>query len=43
MKISDALNEDGISRLASHTVKVGNVYKMTLTEINGIKPKAGDS
>lgn len=43
MKISDALNEDGISRLASHTVKVGNVYKMTMTEANGIKPKAGDS
>ena len=43
MKISDALNEDELSRLAIHTVKVGDVYEITMTEANGIKPKAGDS
>ena len=43
MNISDALNEDELSRLASHTVKVGDVYEITMTEANGIKPKAGDS
>lgn len=29
-------------RLASRTVKIGDVYEMTMTEANGIKPKAGD-
>ena len=43
MKISDALNEDERSRLASHTVKVGDVYEITMTEANGIKPKLGDT
>lgn len=43
MKISDALNEENISRLASRTLKVGDVYEITMTEANGIKPKAGDS
>ncbi|MFG6386447.1 MAG: hypothetical protein K1V80_08265 [Muribaculaceae bacterium] len=43
MKISDVLNGDELSRLAARTVKVGDVYKMTMTEVNGIKPKAGDS
>lgn len=43
MKLSDALNEDALLRLASHTVKVGDVYEITMTEANGIKPKAGDS
>ena len=43
MKISDALNEDELSRLASHTVKVGDVYEITMTEANGIKPKKGDA
>ena len=43
MKISDALNEDELSRLASHTVKVGDVYEITMTEANGIKPKPGDT
>ena len=42
MKISDALNEADLSRLAYRTVKVGNVYEMTMTEANGIRPKAGD-
>lgn len=42
IKISDALNEDELSRLASRTVKVGDVYEITMTEANGIKPKAGD-
>lgn len=42
MKISDALNEDDLSKLALSTVKVGSVYEMTMTEANGIKPKAGD-
>lgn len=41
--ISDALNKDDLLRLASHTVKVGDVYEMTMTEANGIKPKPGDS
>ena len=43
MKISDALNEENISRLASRTLKVGDVYEITMTEANGIMPKAGDS
>ena len=43
MKISDALNEEELLRLASRTVKVGDVYEMTMTEANGIRPKAGDS
>lgn len=43
MKISDALNEEELSRLASHAVNVGDVYEMTMTEANGIRPKAGDS
>lgn len=42
MKISDALNEDELSRLAARTVKVGDVYEITMTEANGIKPKPGD-
>lgn len=42
IKISDALNEDELSRLAKVTVKVGDVYKITMTEANGIKPKPGD-
>lgn len=43
MKISDALNEEELLRLASRTVKSGDVYEMTMTEANGIRPKAGDS
>lgn len=43
MKISDALGEGELSRLASHTVRVGDVYEMTMTEVNGITPKAGDT
>ena len=43
MKISDALNEDELSRLAARTVKVGDVYEITMTEANGIKPKPGDT
>ena len=42
MKISDALNEHELVRLASKTVKVGDVYEITMTEANGIRPKAGD-
>ncbi len=43
MKFSDALNNDDISRLASRTIKVGDVYEISMTEVNGIKPKAGDA
>lgn len=43
MKISDALNEEELLQLASRTVKAGDVYEMTMTEANGIRPKAGDS
>lgn len=43
MKISDALNENELSKLASQTIKIGDVYEITMTEANGIKPKAGDS
>ena len=43
IKLSEALNEDELSRLASRTVNVGDVYEMTMTEVNGITPKAGDS
>ena len=42
MKISDALNEDELYRLASETIKIGDVYEITMTEVNGIKPKPGD-
>lgn len=31
MKISDALNEEELSELASCTVNVGDVYEMTMT------------
>ncbi len=43
MKIADALNEDELFRLAYHTVKVGDVYEITMTAANGIKPKPGDT
>ncbi len=43
MKLSDALNEAELSRLASRTAKPGDVYEMTMTEANGIKPKPGDT
>ena len=43
MKISDALNEEELSLLASRIVKIGDVYEMKMTEANEIKPKAGDS
>lgn len=43
MKISDFLNKDELSKLASLTVQVGDVYEMTMNEANGIKPKAGYS
>ena len=43
MKIADALNEDELFRLAYHTVKVGDVYAITMTAANGIKPKPGDT
>lgn len=42
IKISDALNEDELYRLASRTVKIGDVYEITMTEANGIRPKSGD-
>ena len=42
MKFSDALKPEELSKLATHTVKVGDVYEITMTEANGIKPKAGD-
>lgn len=43
MRISDALSEEELSRLASNTVSIGDVYEITMTEANGIKPKPGDS
>ena len=43
IKLSDALSEDDLSRLASGTVRVGDVYEITMTEANGIRPKAGDT
>lgn len=43
IKISDALDEDGLSQLAARTVKIGDVYEITMTEANGIKPKPGDA
>lgn len=33
VKLSDALNGDELSRLASRTVKIGDVYEMTMTII----------
>lgn len=43
MKFSDALNGKDLSSLAAKTVKVGDVYEITMTESNGITPKPGDS
>lgn len=43
MKISEAFNEEELSRLATKTVKVGDVYEITMTEANGIRPKPGDT
>lgn len=43
MKISDALNGEDLSRLASRTVNIGDVYEITMTEANGIRPKDGYS
>lgn len=43
MKLSDSLSNEELSQLASRTVKVGDVYEMTMTEINGITPKPGDT
>ena len=42
MKIADALKTADISKLAAHTVKVGDVYEITMNEANGIRPKEGD-
>lgn len=43
MKISDALSEEELSRLATNTVSIGDVYEITMTEANGITPKPGDT
>lgn len=43
IKLSEALNGEELARLARNTVSVGDVYKITMTEANGIKPKPGDS
>ena len=43
MKFSEALNQDEVSRLALNTISIGDVYEITMTEANGITPKAGDS
>lgn len=40
--IFDALDPGELSRLASATVRAGDVYEITMTEANGIRPKAGD-
>lgn len=42
MKLFDALNEEELARLATQTVSVGDVYEITMTEANGIRPKPGD-
>lgn len=42
MKISDALNDEELLNLAKSTVEIGDVYRMKMTEANGIKPKNGD-
>ncbi len=41
IKISDALNDDELLNIAKHTVGIGDVYRMNMTEANGIKPKYG--
>ncbi len=41
-KISDALNPDALARLAAKTIAIGDVYEITMTEANGIRPKPGD-
>lgn len=42
MKISDVFSEDKLVQIASQTIEVGDVYEITMTEKNGIKPKNGD-
>lgn len=41
MKISDALNDEELLKLAKRTVEIGDVYRMKMTEANGIRPKDG--
>lgn len=41
--ISDLLSSDNLKALAKQSIKVGNVYRIKMTEANGIKPKAGDA
>jgi len=41
MKISDALNDEELLKLTKQTVEIGDVYRMEMTETNGIKPKNG--
>jgi hypothetical protein len=43
MKISDALNDDELANIAANTIKIGDVYLITMTEVNGITPKPGDN
>ncbi|MDE7334799.1 MAG: hypothetical protein K2N10_00620 [Muribaculaceae bacterium] len=42
MKLADMLQKGEVARLAAKTIKIGDVYEITMTEENGIKPKPGD-
>lgn len=42
MNIADSLNEEELTRLARGTIKVGDVYEITMTKENGLTPKSGD-
>lgn len=43
MKLADAFSEKDLFKLARGTVNVGDVYEITMSEVNGITPKNGDS
>lgn len=41
MKMSDLINDEELFKLAKHTVEIGDVYLIKMTETNGIRPKDG--
>lgn len=43
MKISDAFSDEELLKIARKTIEVGDVYRMEMTQVNGITPKSGDA
>lgn len=42
MKLGDCLQQDNLNKIASITIKKGNVYRIYMDKSNGIVPKQGD-